>query len=108
MSERIQKINELIKQELSMAFVFDFPGEIVTINFIHTAPDLSNSKIYISVTSGHQSIYDALKKKTGEYRKMLADKLFIRKIPKLEIIKDEMQSEIEHIEELIEKNSADL
>ncbi|MCX6810879.1 MAG: ribosome-binding factor A [Candidatus Berkelbacteria bacterium] len=108
MSQRLEKVNELIKQELSIAFVFDFPGEIITINFIHTAPDLSNSKIYVSVTSGHQSIYDGIKKKTGEYRKMLADKLFIRKIPKLEIVKDEMQSEIEHIEELIEKNSVDL
>ncbi|MEI8060921.1 MAG: ribosome-binding factor A [Candidatus Berkelbacteria bacterium] len=106
MSQRIEKVNELIKQELSMAFVFDFPGEFITINFIHTAPDLSNTKIFVSVTSGHQSVYDALKKKTGEYRKLLADRLFIHKIPKIEIAKDQMQSEIEHIEELIEKNSA--
>jgi ribosome-binding factor A len=106
MSERLEKINELIKQELSMAFVFDFPGEFITINFIHTTPDLSLSKIYISVASGHQSIYDGLKRKSGDYRKLLADKLFIRKVPKLEIIKDEMQSEIEHIEELIETNKS--
>ena len=106
MSERLNKINELIKQELSMAFVFDFPGEFITINFIHTTADLSLTKIYVSVTSGHQSIYDGLKKKTSEYRKLLADKLVIRKIPKIEIIKDEMQSEIEHIEQIIETNSS--
>lgn len=105
MSQRIDKINELIKQELAMAFVFDFPGEIITINFLHTAPDLSNAKVYVSVTSGHQSVYDRLKKSSGDYRKLLADKLYIRKVPKIEIIKDEMKSEIEHIEELIEKNS---
>lgn len=106
MSERLNKINELIKQELSMAFVFDFPGEIITINFLYTTADLSLSKIYVSVTSGRQSIYDGLRKKSAEYRKLLADKLVMRKIPKIEIIKDEMQSEIEHIEQIIEQNSS--
>ena len=108
MTQRIDKVNELIKQELSIAFVLDFPGEIITINFLHTTPDLSLTKVYLSVTSGHQSVYDRLRKSSGEYRKLLADKLVLRKMPKIEIFKDEMQSEIEHIEELIQKNSADL
>ncbi len=103
MSKRIDKINELIKQELSKAFVFDFPGEIITVNFIHTNSDLSLSKIYLSVTSEHQSVYNNLQKKSGEYRKFLASELTLRKMPKIKIIKDEMKSQIEHIENIIEK-----
>jgi ribosome-binding factor A len=105
MSSRLDKINELIKQELSLAFVFDFPGEIITINFIHTTPDLSLTKIFVSITSGHQSVYDKLRKNASDYRKLLAEKLVIRRVPKIEIIKDEMQSEIEHIERIIEDES---
>jgi len=106
MASRLDKINELIKQELSLAFVFDFPGEIITINFIHTTPDLSLTRIFVSITSGHQSVYDKLRKNASDYRKLLAEKLVIRRVPKIEIIKDEMQSEIEHIERIIEDESS--
>lgn len=103
MTNRIEKINELLKQELSKLFVLDFPGEIITINFIYTLTDLSLTKVFVSVSSGHQSVYDHLAGNSSEYRKKLASKLFIRKMPKLEIIKDEMQDAVEHIEQLLEK-----
>lgn len=103
MSQRIEKINELIKQELSLLFLVDFPGEIITINFLHTAADMSLTKVYVSVASEHQSVYGNIKKKEGEYRKALADKLVLRRVPKIEIIKDEMQGSIDRIESILKE-----
>lgn len=103
MSQRLEKLNELLKQELSTLFVLDFPGEIITINFIHTTPDMSLSKIFVSVMSEHHSVYEGLKNNSSGYRKTLSGKLVLRRMPKLEIIKDEMKDSIEHIEELLEK-----
>jgi len=104
MTYRIEKINELISQQLSMIFLADFPGEIITINFIHTNPDLSESKIYLSVSSNHKSIYDELSAQAGEYRKILAEKLYLRKMPRLQFIRDEMQESVEKIEKILDKN----
>jgi ribosome-binding factor A len=101
MNQRIEKINELIKQELSLLFLVDFPGEIITINFLHTTADMLLTKVYVSVASEHQSVYASFKKKEGEYRKALADKLVLRRVPKIEIIKDEMQGSIDRIEEIL-------
>ena len=81
----------------------DFPNEIISINFVYTNKDLSESKIYVNVYSGHQSVYDELKYLSGKFRKELAGKLFIRKIPKLQFIKDEKQGSIDRIEEILEK-----
>lgn len=102
MSERLDKINQLLKQELSQLFVLDFPGEIITINFVHTLADLSLTKVFVSVMSEHNSVYVGLRNNAGNYRKALASKLFLRKMPKIEIIKDEMRDNIEHIEEILE------
>lgn len=99
----MEKINELLRQQLSLLLFQDFPDEIVSINFVYTDKDLSESKIYITVDSGHQSVYNELKFQSSKYRKELSDKLFIRRIPKLLFIKDEKQSDVDRIEEILEK-----
>lgn len=105
MSRRIDRVNELIKQQLLELFHFDFPDEIISINFITTAPDLSESKIFISIASGHKSIYDQIISKSNKYWKDLSKIMHIRRLPRLIFCIDEMQSEIEKIEELIERSN---
>jgi len=100
---RLEKINELLKQELSSHFALDFPNEIITINFIHTLSDLSLTKVFVSVMSERPLVYEGLKNNSPEYRKTLAHKLYLRKMPLIEIHKDKMRESIEHIEELLEK-----
>ena len=103
MSLRISRINELISQQLSLLFHQDFPSEIISINFISTTPDLTESKIFISIASGHQSIYNQIISSSSKYWKELSNKIEIRKLPKLLIIKDEMQNDIARVEELLER-----
>lgn len=101
MNQRIDKINELIKQQLSELIFTDFPDEIVSINFIYTTNDLSDSKIFVSVASGHESVYSALRTQSGKYRKILANKLYLRKMPRLLFEKDEAVETIDRIQRIL-------
>lgn len=101
MPHRIEKINELIKQKLAELLLIDFPSQIIDINFVYTKPDLSESTIFISVSSGQQSIYKEINRSAGKYRKNLANNLYIRKMPKLVFKKDSSQGSINRIDEIL-------
>lgn len=101
MAHRIPKINELIKQKLAGLFAIDFPDQIIVINFIHTSSDLSLSKIFLSVSSGPKTIYKEISNNAGKYRHILAKELYIRKVPRLVFIKDEMQGTIDRIDKIL-------
>ncbi|MCX6812705.1 MAG: ribosome-binding factor A [Candidatus Berkelbacteria bacterium] len=101
MNFRIERLNELLKQKLLTKFLFDFHDEIISINFIHTEKDLSSAKIYISVASNKQSIYDAVIKSAGKYGREIASEQYIRKFPKLIFIRDEMQDAVERVEQIL-------
>lgn len=103
MSHRIEKVNELIKQQLLLLVHDDFPDEIISINFINTTKDLSETTIYVSVLSDHNSVYEELHNSEGRYWKILSKKLCIRKLPKINIIRDTMRDKIFKIEEILEK-----
>jgi len=103
MSERIEKFNNLLKQQLSLILLSDFPAEIINLNFINTKADLSESKIFFSVFSGHKSVYDIIIKRSNFYRSELSKKLYIRKVPKLIFLRDDMLGSVSRIKEIIEK-----
>ena len=53
MNDRINRINELIQQQLSqiIAQELELPNEcLITITRVKTSPDIKNSKIFITVT----------------------------------------------------------
>jgi len=84
-----------------MLMSLDFPGEFITINFIHTKSDLSESKIYIKVSSNHQSVYEKIFSHAAKYRQELSSKLFLRHTPKLRFMRDEMGDDIDRVERLL-------
>ena len=100
---RIEKINELIKNELSPILQSDFPGEIIVINFVATATDLSEAKIFLEISPDQRGIFAQINKNSWKYRRLLAKKLFLRKMPCLTFICDEMQGSIDRIEEILAK-----
>lgn len=101
MPHRIIQINEQIKKELKKILHQDFPNEIIEVNFVNTKKDLSCSDIYFTVLSNHKSIYDQILSSSGRYWKMLSKKIILRRLPKLNFIKDVMKDDIERIETII-------
>lgn len=104
MSFRIQRVNELISQELLKLFSADFPGEIISINFVNTQKDLSIARIYFSVLSENKSVYNKIISRSNKYWQELSKKIIIKRLPRLYLIRDEKKEQIEEIEKLIEIN----
>ncbi len=107
MSHRIEKINELILQQLSQIIQREFFGHfgIISINAVHTSPDIKNAKVYVSVLDKSESnkIINQLQKKSGYLEHRLIKKLTLRLIPKLEFALDSSIGKVDKIEELLAK-----
>jgi len=103
MSRRLNKINQLLKEELSKLIQEGTEEEIVTLTMVETSPDLKQSKIWISVLGDKpEKVLLKLQEKAGIFQSFLGQKLFIRQIPKLIFIMDKNQERIAEIEKLLE------
>lgn len=107
-SHRIEKINELIRQELGKIFLreMNFPDDcLATITKVSTAPDLGQAKIYVSVMPAEQQekILSYLSGQAGHLQFLLGKILVIRKSPKLFFYPDLDQQKIDRINDLIDK-----
>lgn len=106
MSQRIQKINTLIKQrvgellsrELSMK-----PGVFVTITKVDTTPDLRYTRVSVSIFPEKDINYamQALKNEKGSIQKGLHGKLHMKPLPKLSFIYDPTEAEADKIERIL-------
>lgn len=106
MSERLVKVNELIKQlvgELILREV-DFGKEIlVTISKVETSPDLRYSKILITVfpEGKEKDALAALSRDIFGLQRALNKKLNMRPIPKIRFDVDKIEQRAARIESLL-------
>ncbi len=94
MNLKIDRLNKLIMQEVSMILeteIKDQDIKFVTITAVKTTSDLSYSKIYVTILNDEyrKETMKALNNASGFIRKLLADRIEVRHIPKLEFIYDE-------------------
>ena len=106
MSDRIKKINELIKQKLNSLIIkeVEFSKDaLVTITHVDTSKDLRHSNIYVSVLPkilAKESI-DALYK--ASLHSILYKKLTIKPLPKLHYRLDKTEEKASEIERLLDQ-----
>lgn len=100
MSHRIERVNTLIRRELSELIQYELRDpridEFITVTEVDTSPDLKYAKIYISSMSGQreeQKILGVLNSAAGFLRTALANKIRIRYTPELHFVWD---NSIEH------------
>ena len=108
MGNRIQRVNSLIKSELSKIFLreFDFPNDIlVTITRVETSVDLNQARVYISVMPAEQidRVFEILNKGIYDIQQKLNKRLRMRPIPKIKFEREEKTKEAGRIEELLEE-----
>jgi ribosome-binding factor A len=105
MSYRLQKLNNVIKQELGILleeYVVELGG-VVTITSVKTSPDLSYTRISLScykTALESDVIIKKLNANAGSLRKQITPRLHMRKIPKFEFVADETGNYMEKIERL--------
>lgn len=106
MSRRIQKVAELLKQQLALMIIEVLPEElgIVTLTEIIVSKDIKNAQIFISCleSSSEAKVIKILVKKAKEFQHILGRKLQMRYTPKLEFKVDKGLGKVNRVEEILE------
>ena len=109
MSKRIERVNELIKKELSQIILreIDCPTEntLITITRVDTAPNLIHSKVFISVLPEEKTkeVMKMIHHSVYELQQLLNRRLNMRPIPKIQFYEEKATKEAGRIEELLER-----
>lgn len=108
MSKRIQRVNQLIKKELSIILLkeVDLPKNIlVTITHIESSSDLRLAKVYISCLPEKETkkVFQALNDSIYNFQQNLNKRLNMRPIPKIKFIENKEIKKTARIEELLEQ-----
>jgi ribosome-binding factor A len=95
MTQRTQRIDELLRQEISQALEREVtdPGiGFVTVTNVETVPDLSRARVWVSVIGSEEKRKEtlaALRRAMPFIRHGLGTKLHLRRIPELDVKLDD-------------------
>ena len=107
MTNRIPRINELIKEELGKIILteVEFPKEnLTTITRVETTSNLIETFVYVStIGRDREQIFNLLQKNIYRIQQKLNKKLNIRPLPKIIFRKEKETERAEKIENLLEK-----
>ncbi len=108
MSKRIERVNELIKREISQIFLrhIEFPKDtLVTTTRVDSTPNLIETRIYIS-SLPEEKIGQVLRILNGQIfsiQQKINRKLNMRPIPKIIFKEEKDTSKADKIEKMLEK-----
>ena len=108
-TQRILKINKLIKRELGKIILtdVDFPkNAIITITKVKTSADLHYADIFISVLPDEMNIEIEKELKENIYfiQGKLNRKLFMKPLPRIRFMIDRSGEDVDRISRVIEEN----
>ncbi len=110
MPYRIEKVNKLIRREISELLQREVKdprlGNFVSIIQVSTSADLRYAKVFVSFvgdTEDKQDILNVLTSASGFLRKELARRIKIRRIPELIFIWDDSIEKGTHLLKIIEQ-----
>lgn len=114
MAHRIERVNNLIRRELSALLQRQVKdprlGSFITVTEVNTSSDLRHAKIFISCLGGKgetQEILSVLDTASGFFRRELSRCLRLRRIPELSFQWDNSIERGAHLQSLIDRISAD-
>ena len=114
MAHRIERVNRLIRQEISELLQRQVRdprlGSFVSVTEVVTSPDLRRAKVFISRIGGEQEKKEtltALAAASGFFRNELAKRLRLRHIPELSFQWDDSIERGAHLLELIDRVTTD-
>jgi ribosome-binding factor A len=84
MSQRLERINELLRREISgvVQREFEFTNALVTISAAEITQDLREAKIFVSVLGGHSCrVLEQLEQKRGLIQSRIAKRITMRCTP---------------------------
>jgi len=108
MSRRMEKINKLLKQEISSLILkeLDFKRDvIITVIKAETYSDLNQVKVGISILpfSKAEQVLRVLNSKNSDIQRLLNKKLRMKIVPKIKFKLDSSEEKISRVEQLLKK-----
>jgi len=108
MSKRIQRVNQLIKKELSQILLreVEFPaGVLMTVTRVESSLDLNQAKVYISCLPEEKTlmVFQILNRRIYELQQELNQRLRMRPIPRIKFVEEKETKEAGKIEEILEE-----
>ncbi len=112
MSHRIERVNNLIRQEISELLKRQVKdprlGTFIAVTEVSTSPDLRYAKVFVSSLSSEEEKQATISALTGAsrfFRKELAKNLRLRRMPELSFHWDDSIERGDHIMQLIDQIS---
>jgi len=108
MSKRLQRINQLIKEEISQLILkeIDFaPDILVTITRVETTEDLLDTNVFVSVfpEDNASKARDFLNRKLSFLQREINKRLRMRPLPRLHFLAEKETAKAARIEEILEQ-----
>ena len=112
MAKRIERVNQLIKKELSRIILreIDFPCNIlVTLTRVDTSPNLIEAKVFLSTfpENNAQETMEILNKNIYAIQQSLNKRLIMRPMPKIMFREEKEVREAGRVEEILAKTKRD-
>ena len=112
MSHRIERVNQLIRQEISQLLQREVKdprlGGLISITEVDTAADLKHAKVYVSCLCSEdekKELLATLSSASGFFHNELMKRLTLRHVPILEFRWDYSLEKGAHLQELIDRVS---
>ncbi len=88
MSQRLSRVNELLKREISVCLEhhFEFPGVLVTVHAVDVSVDFKNANVFVGVIGSHEetrAVVNKLNGKRGQIQGKVMKRVTLRNTPVL-------------------------
>lgn len=108
MTKRLQRVNQLIKKEISQLLLqeIEFPQDVlVTITRVETSADLRDCNVWISVLPEEKlkRVLEILNKNIYILQQKLNKRLRMKPLPRIKFLEEKKTREAGRIEEILEK-----
>ena len=99
-TNRMQKFDELILQELSKELLSRFPDNIFSLTQVHVSKDLSFAKVWVSSIKDPTLLVKEFNDISKDLRKELSVKVIARRVPAIHFVVDDTEEKAEKIDNL--------
>ena len=111
MSVRVQKVEELLKQQISELLLETLAEEfgIISVTDVEASPDFKSAKVFIAIVQKdkEKEILQAITKNLQDYQRHLGKNLSMRYTPRLTFFIDKSESTVNRVEELLKEIDED-
>lgn len=114
MKQRLERINNVIREEISNMVLRDLHDPLigfVTITEVDVSPDLRHAKVFFSVLGDDEQMKNSIKglmRARKFINSRLAERVELRYIPHLRFILDDTAAKAVHLEQLITKEQQEM